>query len=303
MKFDKVKIIINPTANHGETRKIIHRVKNIFTDKLNADMILTERPKHAEEIAKNLADYDLVIAVGGDGTAHEVVNGLALSNNQRTVLGLIPTGSGNDFCSTLGIPKNLEAAAQTILEGEIKTIDLGVVNGTYYSNSLGIGFDARVAHLAGQVKKETKRSGLTLYLTAVFRILFGDYYCHPVSIKIDDSEWITQEIVLMAVNNGTGYGGGFKITPHADPTDGLLDVCLVDALPAMACLPRIPFVITGRHQWMKVVHTYRAKKVMVRSETELPAHLDGELMKDKGFLIEIVPQALKVLVPKRKEKS
>ncbi len=290
----RAKIILNPTANHGETAKLTSKIGSFFTGKIVFDLELTQKPKHAIEISKKLFDYDLVIVVGGDGTVHEVINGLALSNNHKITLGVVPTGSGNDFSQMLEMSDNPLTACQEILSGYDKVIDLGMVNGVYYVNSLGIGFDARVAHLANEIKDETKKTGLSLYLSAVFKILFADYYCFDVTIKINESNFENKNVVLIAVNNGKTYGGGFKITPRAVNDDGLLDVCVVGELSALQVIPRLPFVIAGAHEWMKQVHTYRAKKVIIRSEEILPAHLDGELIKDKNFLIEIVPKALKI---------
>jgi len=299
MKFKRAKIIVNPASNHGETKKIFGRVNDFFNGKLDFDLELTEEPKQAIEMAKKLFDYDLVIAVGGDGTIFEIVNGLALSNNRETALGVVPTGSGNDLARILGTPKDITRACNEILNGQTKMIDLGLVNGIYYANSLGIGFDAQVAHMANTIKDEVKRSGLPLYLTALFKTLFKDYHPFKVSIKIDEEDFFTKKIVLIVANNGISYGGGFKITPKARNDDGLLNVCLIDELPAWKVIPRLPFVIIGKHEWMKYAHTYRAKKIIVRTEEEiLPAQLDGELMVDNNFLIEIVPKALKVIVPK-----
>ncbi|MDP3013224.1 MAG: diacylglycerol kinase family lipid kinase [Candidatus Subteraquimicrobiales bacterium] len=294
----RVKIVANPTANHGETAQIIDKIENFLTGKIAFNLELTQKPKHAIDISKNLFDYDLVIAVGGDGTAHEIVNGLALSNNNKTALGIIPTGSGNDFARMLGISEDPLTACQQILNGFEKVIDLGMVNGIYYANSLGIGFDARVAHLANEVKEESKKTGFSLYLSCVFSILFSDYYCFDIAFKIDNSNFENKRIVLIAVNNGKTYGRVFRITPRAVNDDGFLDVCLVDELSAFQVVPRLPFVIAGKHEWMKQVHTLRAKKVIIRSEETLPAQLDGELIEDKNFLIEVVPKALKIRTTK-----
>jgi YegS/Rv2252/BmrU family lipid kinase len=293
----KAKIILNPAANHGETGKLAGKMGELFSGKLDFDLQLTKGPKHAIKIARDLFGYDLVIAVGGDGTAHEVVNGLTLSNNKETALGLLPTGSGNDFRRALGISRNLQEAARQILEGKEKLIDLGMINGVYYANSLGIGFDAKVAHTANKIKDEVKRAGMPLYLTALFRILFTDYRCFNVSIKINASDWIHKTVTVVAINNGLSYGGGFLVTPKALNNDGFLDLCLVDELSPAQIIPRLPFVIAGRHEWMRQVHTQRVKRLVLRSEEELPAHLDGELMTGKNFLVESIPIALKVIVP------
>lgn len=299
MRPKKAKIIINPTANHGEASKFTGLASRFFEDKLSAEIVLTKRPGHASEIATKLQGFDLVVAVGGDGTAFEVANGLAKSGNRETALAIVPTGSGNDLRRALGISSNINRALEQVVEGKTSYIDLGYVNGTYYTNSLGVGFDARVAHLANHIKDEVKRSGISLYLTALFRILFKDYYCHPVRIRIDDGDWFDREIVLVAANNGLCYGGGFMITPRARNDDGLLEVCVVDRLTKWQVIPRLPFVILGRHTWMKPIRFYQTKKVVIESDNELAAHLDGELMIARRFDIKIVPKALKVIIGDR----
>lgn len=295
----KAKVIVNPTANHGETEKEIGRVSRFLENHFACDIVLTTRRGHATELAREVDGFDVVIAVGGDGTAFEVANGLAKSGHADVPMAIVPTGSGNDLRRALGISKRLDRALEQISESNTCHIDLGRVNDTYYANSLGIGFDARVAHLTNHIKDEVKRSGIPLYLTALFRVLFNDYYCHPVRIKIDDGEWIEQEVVLVAVNNGTSYGGGFKITPRAKNDDGLLEVCIVDKLSRRQVIPRLPFVILGKHSWMKDIRFYPAKKVVVESAEALPAHLDGELMLSRVFEVEVVPRALKVVTGRK----
>jgi YegS/Rv2252/BmrU family lipid kinase len=299
--FKKAKIIVNPAANHGETAKIIPFLKSLLNKKIDYKLELTHHPKHAIEIAKHLDGYDLVVSVGGDGTAHEVANGLALSNNQQTALAILPTGSGNDFARTLKIPKNLKLAVKEILEGKPKMVDLGWVNGVYYSNSLGIGFDAKVAHLANRIKNEVKKAGITLYLIALFRILMRDFCCHQIRLTIDGNSWEEKIVTLIAANLGVSYGGGFLITPKAKNDDGLLEVCLIDELSAVQIVPRLPFVIIGKHSWMRQAHFYQAKKLKVQSETLLPAHVDGELLESQEFEIKVIPSSLKVVVPDRRQ--
>jgi YegS/Rv2252/BmrU family lipid kinase len=296
-QFKKAKIIVNPTANHGETSKIIGEIEQFFEDRLRYDLVLTTRSKEAIDISRDLASYDLAVAVGGDGTSHEVANGLALSANRKTALAFLPTGSGNDFARMLGISSDFQEACEQILNGQTKLVDIGKVNDVYFNNSLGIGFDARVAAMAARMKQETTRTGLLLYLSALFLILFNDYYCHDISFQYDDSDWIKKKVVMMAANIGITYGGGFHITPHAVNDDGLLDVCYVDELSVLQVMMRVPFVIPGWHEWMRPFHSFRARKLKVRSEKELPVQVDGEMLTGLTELnIEVVPKALKVVI-------
>jgi diacylglycerol kinase (ATP) len=112
---------------------------------------------------------------------------------------------------------------------------------------------------------------------------------------LDDGDWEERNVLLVAVNNGYVYGGGFKITPQADPVDGLLDVCVIDAIPRWQILWRLPFAITGHHKHMRPAHFYKVRTVKIESKTELPAALDGELIHDTSFKIEAKPGALKLI--------
>jgi YegS/Rv2252/BmrU family lipid kinase len=298
MQFHKAKVILNPVSNHGETKKTIPKIKALLKSRIPFEIILTKKPKDAVEIAKEAKGFDLLIVVGGDGTVHEAVNGLLVSKNQETALAVIPSGSGNDFAKMIGMPKKIPLAVEKILEGKVKYVDVGKINESYFVNSLGIGFDARIAHLTNEIKNEVKKSGLLLYLTSLFRILRKDFYTHEVQISVDESALKNKNITLIAANMGKTYGGGFKITPLAKNDDGYIDVCIVDSLTRNQILFRLPFVILGKHLWMKKVHYYKAKKLIIKSKRELPAHLDGELIKAREFTVKIIPRALKVVVGK-----
>lgn len=294
-KPGRLKIIINPHANHGRGRAVVPDIEAGLASWADCDISVTEHPKEAYEISAALKGYDAVIAVGGDGTVYEIVNGLAVHKNLDTPLGLIPTGSGNDLSKALGIPRKLGPAMVELKTGGCKKIDLGRVNGRFYANSLAVGFDARVAHLANEIKDETQKTGLMLYLTALFRIVMKDFYCHVIRLRVDGGPWEEQRVLLVAINNGPVYGGGFKITPRADIADGLLEVCVIDAVGRLELFLKLPFVIAGKHSWMKKAHFYKAKSVEIESERDLPAALDGELILDKTYHAEIVPAALTVM--------
>lgn len=291
----RVKVIVNPHANHGRGREVVPLIEDGLSGWAETDIFVTERPRQAYDVTASLDGYDALIAAGGDGTVYEIVNGLIHHKHLDIPLGLIPTGSGNDLSKAIGVPRDARAAMTRLKTGGRKKIDLGLVNGRYYTNSLAIGFDARVAHLANEIKEETRKTGLSLYMTALFRIVLHDYYCHEIRIRVDGEKWETRKVLLAAVNNGPIYGGGFKITPGADNTDGLLEVCVIDAMPRWELFLRLPFAVAGRHTWMKKAHFYRAKTVEIESERSLPAALDGELILDKNYRAEIIPSALTVI--------
>lgn len=299
MRFGHAIVIINPAANHGQTLDYANKIEDFFRKKIAADIYRTSYPKEASELKWLTKHYDTVIVAGGDGTVHEVVNGMLKNGHTETVFGVLPTGSGNDFCRATGISSNLQEAIPQLLGGRKKAVDLGRVNDVHFVNSLGIGFDARVAHQANLLKNETTKTGLPLYLSALFKILARDFYCYTARISVGDDDPDAKEFLLIAVNNGPTYGGGFRITPAARIDDGVLDVCVVDRIPRWQVLPRLPFVITGRHAWMGPAHMYKTVNVVVESDEDIPAALDGELILAKRFDISIKPEALNVIVPER----
>lgn len=297
-KFKKARVILNPAANHGQTGKLIDKISELLKPHFDFELLITSYPRQAENFAAKAKGFDLIIGVGGDGTINEIVNGM-MSSNSPPPLAFLPTGSGNDLQRMLGISKSIEKAVEQIINGKVIFIDVVKVNKRFYANSLGIGFDAQVAHLANQTKQKTKRSGLLLYLQSLFKVLFKDYHSYKIKLKVDVEDWQERDVTLLAANSGKSYGGGFLITPQAQNDDGLIDLCYIDALPIYEVILRLPFVIFGKHTWMKPFHMFKVKKVWVKSADSkpIPAHLDGEILLAKEFKIEVLPKTLPVVVP------
>lgn len=297
MALGRVLLIANPAARHGETERLIPVVETLLAA-VPHDIKRTERMGHAEEIAAAAGEYDTVVAIGGDGTVHEVLNGLMkLPAGSRPSIGLIPTGSGNDTRRTLGIASDISRAALELTTGEPRSFDVGFVNGIYFNNSFAAGLDAKVTAKAVEYKTTKKRSGLWLYLTALMQVLLRDLNSFSMRIRFDDDDAVTVDTLILAVTIGPTYGGGFFITPDADPTDGLFDVCMIDPLGLPEALVRLPFVVAGKHTKMKPVHMSRHRKLVVECDTPVPAQVDGELLCESRYEISILPAAIKCVVP------
>ncbi|MDZ4180981.1 MAG: diacylglycerol kinase family protein [Coriobacteriia bacterium] len=291
-------VIANPAARHGETAHLIPAIEQLLHN-LPHDTVLTESMGHAEEIARNASGRDLVVAVGGDGTVHEVLNGLmAHPADTRPALGLLPTGSGNDTRRTLGVPTDLAAAALALATGELKAFDVGCCNGIYFNNSFAAGLDAKVTAKAVEYKVTTKRSGLWLYLTALLHVLFKDMASFQLRVSFDGLESHDIDTLIIAVTNGPTYGGGFFITPDAVPDDGLFDVCMIDPLSLPEALLRLPFVVAGRHTGMKPVHMSRHRSLIIECDGALPAQIDGEVLLESRYDLSILPGAIRCVVPR-----
>lgn len=296
---EKTLLIINPAAKHGETGKLQPVLEQLLVN-LPHDTVITQSPGHAVQIAEQSEGYDLVVAAGGDGTVHEVLNGLMrIAPDRRPTLGVIPTGSGNDTRRTLGIPDDVSQAALVLRTGERHRYDVGVVNGIHFNNSFAAGLDAKVTAKAVEYKVTTKRAGLWLYLTALLHVLFKDLASFDMRIAFDGEEARHYDTLIIAVTQGPTYGGGFFITPDAIADDGLFDVCMIDPLTLGQALMRLPFVIMGKHTGMKVVHMSRHARIVIECDSPIPAQVDGEVLLEKRYEIEMLPGAIECCVPRR----
>jgi YegS/Rv2252/BmrU family lipid kinase len=291
-------LIANPTARHGETAKLLPVVQQLLSN-LSHDMAVTEYAGHATELAAAAAGYDLVVATGGDGTVHEVLNGLmSIPSFQRPALGILPTGSGNDTRRMLGVPDDVAQAALVLATGERRRFDVGVCNGVYFNNSFAAGLDAKVTAKAVEYKTTKRRSGLWLYVTALLHVLFRELDSFDLRIGFDGKPAEEVNTLIVAVTIGQTYGGGFLITPDAVPDDGEFDVCMIDPLSLPQALARLPFVVFGRHTRMKPVHMSRHTSLVIACDQALPAQVDGEVLLEQRYEISIMPRSIECVVPR-----
>jgi diacylglycerol kinase (ATP) len=299
----RTKLIVNTTAGKGHAGKVFGQVQtHLARCGVDCDLIYTEAPGQGVELARQAATagYQRVVAVGGDGTTAEVANGLLLAAQEgyEAVLGVIPTGSGNDFSHAVGIPADLEGACRRLAEGRVRTVDVirATVDGQprIFDNSVGIGFDADVAL---ETRKMKRVRGFLMYLWGVFRVLAtNSKWPYPMHITVDGQSLPHQAVTLITVANGPRAGGGFYLTPHAQPDDGLLDVCVADRLGRLGILQLLPHAMKGTHVDKKPVTMLQARHVLIEAERGLPGHVDGEVLCTQARRIEfeILPGRLKV---------
>jgi len=262
---------------------------------LAVDHRLTEKRGAATELAAQArqAGYETVVAVGGDGTVQEVVNGLVGPKGDcPAALGVIPGGSGNDFSKMLGYPGDPAGALEVVLGGHVRRFDLGRANGRYFVNIAGVGFDAEVAGFLNQ--KPKRLPGILTYLYGILTILFR---YRPALLSLDlGAEVLRQKCLLVSVANGPSHAGGFKMCPEAKPDDGLLDICVAGDLTRPETLLLLPKVFSGRHTLHPKVRIYKGvKKVKISSDLPLFLQADGEIFGRVPALIEIVPGVLRVI--------
>jgi diacylglycerol kinase (ATP) len=286
--------IVNPAAGRGRTRRLIDELTRAF-DRVpdDVDVHVSGAPGEPARLAREATDAgrDLV-AVGGDGVVSEVA-GVAADRHAR--LAVVPTGAGNDFARVLGYDtRNPIGAIDALTKGTDRIVDLGRVNGRWYTCVTATGFDAEANRWANTV---TRLSGTTLYVAAVLRTL-AVYRPHPFRLTVDD-EMIDVDAWLVAVGNGPAYAGGMRITPAAQLDDGLLDVTVIGPLGRLDFLTSFPRVFKGTHVSHRKVSTYRARAVTVasRGETPMDVYADGERVGPLPAAMEARAAALKVRVP------
>ena len=289
--------IINPVSRKGRAHRVWPAVREILQDGgYRVDEAISERRMHAWELAAQAAagGYDTIVSVGGDGTNHEVINGML--NAQVAVppaLGLIPAGTANDLARCLKIPFDPQAAARVLLDGARHRVDVGKVNDRYYATISGVGFDAEVAQLVNRWPRFI--GGTVLYIAGIVTML-ATYRPVLSRITIDGATQETKMFLLAAANTNW-YAGGMYMAPHARIDDGLLAVVWAEDLGKGETLALLPRLFSGGHlRHPKVSHT-TAREVRVDSDTPLAIHADGETVGHVPAYFRVLPQALEVIVP------
>lgn len=293
--MEKILFIVNPIAGGGRSNALIPMIED-YMNKYSRDfkIEISEKPEHAIKISEEgLADYQIIVAVGGDGTVNEVAKGII--NKGRGVLGIIPGGTGNDMARSLGISMDPKKAIEEILIGNRKMIDVGRINSSNFLNIASVGFDAEVVDNNRKIRKKIK--GSISYAISVVYTIF-QFKSKPVSIEID-GEKRDENILLLAVGNGKYYGGGIKILPHAELDDGYLHICLVADISKLKLLLLFPSVFKGNHlKHKKHVRTYRARSVLIRSEKDLPLNIDGDVTHVKDVDISLDDEKIELIYKK-----
>jgi len=283
---------VNPAAGRGRTRKLLPELAHAASEagaKVEVSPDADAPVRLAREAAA--AGHDLV-ACGGDGVVSAVA-GVAADTGRR--LAIVPTGAGNDFARTLGYDlKQPLRAFDVLARGSDRVVDLGRVNGRWYTCVTASGFDAEANRWANTVQR---LSGTTLYVAAVVRTL-AVYRPYPFRVTVD-GEGRDVDAWLVAVGNGPAYAGGMRITPGADLHDGLLDVTIVGALSRPDFLWSFPRVFRGTHVSHRKVQTMRGRIVEIAPAGDAPmdVYADGERVGPLPARMESVPDALTVRVP------
>jgi diacylglycerol kinase (ATP) len=285
-------LIINPRAGRWKTAWNESALRALFEPiGFGVSVHVTRGPGDARQVAAERAgSADVIGVVGGDGTVHEVANGVV---PRATPIVVVPSGSGNDFASLLSCPKTPRELAEVIAGGwgaDLDVIDLGT---RYCVNSAGLGFEGlvnRLSHGYGRI------GGRTRYVIALFRAL-RLYHSTRLTIETSRGDKFSGEMLLVSIGNGRRTGGAFHLTPGAFPDDGLIDVCLVESMSRRRMLLILPRALDGSLVTRPEVRIVRAESLVVGTESPCPMHVDGEYVElPRGNReIKLVPRGLHVL--------
>ncbi len=288
----KVKFIINPVSGVGKQKKIGELIKKgIDKNAFQYEIVYTKAAGHAKELSRQSAQqgFDIVVAVGGDGSVNEVGAGLIGTN---TAMAIIPAGSGNGLARHVGISTIMEKAVQVINTGKIISIDTITVNEKPYLGIAGIGFDAHIAHEFATYGTR----GFFSYVKLVFREWPG-YKSREYELEIDGN-LLKKEAFLICIANASQFGNNAVIAPCANIQDGLMDVCILQKAPYTKLIPLIYRLFNKTVNKSVFLETIRCKSLTIKNNKGGFIHLDGE-PKRMGEELHFVmnPLSLKMLVP------
>lgn len=306
-------VILNPWAGRGLAGQQRHKLEQALHEAgLACDLVTTHARGGATDLAYQAIEgnYQQIIAVGGDGTLNEIVNGIVDSARckdtstpcPQVTLGIVPIGTGCDFMKSIEgvVPNDIPNAVQRLIAGNTRRVDVGSVKITsalqevsrYFLNGLGMGVDA---HVAAESIKLTRLRGLAVYLVAAIRAL-ASYRSHPMRVRFDD-QLIQRRFLMASVANGRCQGGGFWLTPDALIDDGLLDICLVNRIRLDQILRYLPTLLDGTHTHLRFVTMGRARCIEVESTVPFLVATDGEIVATdaRALKIEVLPQALEIV--------
>jgi YegS/Rv2252/BmrU family lipid kinase len=286
-------IIVNPVAGGGRARRAAARVATrLAAQGIGVELLETTGHGHARELAAALVREGAtrVVACGGDGTQHEVASALVGTD---AVLGILPFGRGNDLAKAMGIPRDVELAAEVLRDGVVRRIDAGVTNGIPFCTVTSTGFDAEVSDLT--------RAGFWRHLgplTYPLGVVASLVRLRVAQMRVEGDFGIREgRYVLVAASNTGMYGGGIRIAPDSEPDDGLFDCCLVRDIPRWKLLTIFPKAYAGGHVRHPEVEIVRSTFLRVTTTPDAPVIADGESVGRTPLDVRLRPLALGVLVP------
>lgn len=304
-----MKFIINPVSGGGRARGIWPHVERLLTSKaIEFTFDFTASSRQATDITREalLNGEDVIVAVGGDGTVNEVINGFFQGErkiNPAVRLGIIPAGTGSDWCRTVGIPADRMAAMDVLLAGRFSLFDLGRISCSplnehsgpvtrYFLNAADAGFGAAVVEsIKGTSKFLGHRSS---YLWGLLNSLLRNSNV-PIEVRLDGREIAAGKHFVVVVANGRFFGGGMHIAPQADARDGLIDVVLIGDIKKLEVVRNLSRLYSGRVAEINKVNTARGRLLEIESKSSVGVEVDGEFVGRLPARFEILPEQIKLI--------
>jgi diacylglycerol kinase (ATP) len=299
MTDQPVSLFINPTAGRGRAGRRLADIRQIFAAALlPVEIFVSDAVGDMEGQVERAVNRGVrqIVVVGGDGSVNESVNGMQHAAKE-CCLGVIPSGTGNDFAKACGIPLDWDLAAQTLVQRiaynePTRQIDIGRMNDRYFANGVGIGFDARVTRVARSIRLPI---GDVVYLLALLRCLIGGVATPELSIRGDDVQF-RGPVTLATVCNGAWVGGLFHIAPSATNADGQMDLLIADPVSRTRILALLPRLMRGQHMQEPEISHQLVDKLTVTAAAAVESHIDGEVQPPQTeFEIEVLRSALCLL--------
>ncbi|MGZ6300078.1 MAG: diacylglycerol/lipid kinase family protein [Candidatus Limnocylindria bacterium] len=301
--------IVNPIAGSGRAHSIVPRIEAWLAERgIAARLLETREPGHAERLAAAATDlgHDRVIAVGGDGTVQEVLNGLLASgvgtDGGPPAMGLVPAGRGNDLARSVYLPIDPMACLPIALGETTHPFDVGLARGSdgsqrHFGAAGGVGFDAAVAYTMAVHRRFWMRGEAGYFLGTLNELRrYRNSELQVTLVGDGEDRVVSQRFLFVAFANGPYYGGGMQICPNAETDDGWLDVCLVGDLSRLAALRELPGIYQAKHLKNPKVEIVHARTVRIEGDPATRVHLDGEPFGNVPVEITLLPGAVSVAV-------
>ena len=286
-------IIINPKANGGKAVITLDKVRHILAERnVGFNVWKTAEPKDATKIAAELSEKgsDLIVAMGGDGTINEVLNGI---DAQKTTMGIIPCGSGNDFVASANIPTDVEKAVEILLTATPKPTDYMVCGGVRGLNMIGTGIDVDI--LKRCKKSKILRGKLQYLVSLVISLIKFKFY--KFGVVGNDGIKKEKEALIACVGNGTRFGGGIRMCPKAKIDDGKLDFVIAGKLKKIKIPRAFLKLMKGKILEQDFTSFSLEEKVKIEFDSPVTVQVDGELYDNLDFDLSIVKGGLKLIRP------
>ena len=295
--YHSIMLLVHAGSGSGMGGRVAPQVaealRALYTS-ADLEVVETRSKEHIQDVGRS-SEHDLLFCLSGDGSLHDLAQTLVLrSEGKRPILCPIPAGSGNDYARTLGIPLDPLKVAAILPECRPVKADVGRVNSTYFLETLSFGVDAAVALGTEELRLKTKTRGGLLYAHSAINAILHEFDAHQVKVSVPEGEFSLKALIL-AVQNGPTYGGGFRVAPHASITDGMLDMYIVSGIRKPTALYYLTQMKGGKHERLKGFSYFRASQIELEFSGQPPAQCDGERITHNRFTISVLPAALDVL--------